>query len=214
MMKLALKRPAIKKPVMRKPDIRLPTTPKRFAAIVLLAVAILASVVYWVLRLRADQAAPVSVPMTASAPPSATTALFGDRPDLLPSAANLSITGVIIASDPQDSIAIVVEAGQRPRALRVGASITGGLHLSEVRPRYVVVSDGERSTRIGLPERAAQAATDTAAGAGTETPAAVAPVAPDSESAVGTPVEGSLRGEPPHRSGDQGAEPDGSEATQ
>jgi general secretion pathway protein C len=127
-------------------------------------------------------------------PASATTAIFGDRPDLLPSAGNLSITGVIIAPDPLDSIAIVVEAGQRPRALRVGAAISAGLRLTEVHPRYIVVSDGERSTRVALPARAAQTQPDNP---GAEAaPAAQAPEA-----------DGGLRGEPPHSNGDQGGGP-------
>jgi general secretion pathway protein C len=197
-MKIAMKRPAI-----NKLDVKLPTKPKRFIAIVLLVVAILASIVYWVLRLRGDDAPPpASVPITASAPPSASVALFGEHPDLLPSAANLSITGVIIAPDPQDSIAIVVESGQRPRALRVGAPVSAGLHLAEVHPRYIVVSDGEHSTRIALPERAAQSDM-----AELQAPASDVPAAP------ATP-DGGLRGEPPHSSGGPEGEPPGGETTQ
>lgn len=182
---------------MKKIAIKLPTKPKRFAAIVLLAAAILASIAYWIVRLHGTkQPVPASIPISTIAPVSATTALFGDRPDLLPSAASLSITGVIIAPDPQDSIAIVVEAGQRPRALRVGSAIAAGLRLAEVHPRYILVSDGERSTRISLPERAVR-----------QTPSA----APD-EPAVSEP-DGGLRGEPPHRSGDQQGEPPGPATT-
>jgi general secretion pathway protein C len=195
----------MKKIAMKKIDIKLPTKPKRFVAIVLLAAAILASVVYWIVRLRSiEEAVPVSIPISTAVPPSATTALFGDSPDLLPSAGNLSITGVIIAPDPQDSIAIVVEAGQRPRALRVGASISGGLRLTEVHPRYVVVSDGERSTRIALPERAAQQDSNADAGA---------PAAPDASATTAAPTDDSLRGEPPHRGGDQEGEPTGPATT-
>ncbi|HWT72503.1 MAG TPA: hypothetical protein VN361_09975, partial [Oxalicibacterium sp.] len=141
---------------MKKIALKLPTSPKRFAAIMALTAAILASIGYWIVRLRAPEAAPVTMPITPVVPASATTALFGDRPDLLPSAGNLSITGVIIAPDPLDSIAIVVEAGQRPRALRVGTAISVGLRLTEVHPHYIVVSDGERSTRIALPPRTPQ----------------------------------------------------------
>ncbi|HTH43824.1 MAG TPA: type II secretion system protein N [Oxalicibacterium sp.] len=183
---------------MKKIAFQLPTTPKRFAAIVLLAVAILASIVYWILRLRTAEPAPVAIAIAATAPVSATTALFGDSADMLPSAANLSITGVIVAPDPQDSIAIVVEAGQRARALRVGAAISAGLRLTEVHPRYIVVSDGERSTRVALPARAAQAQGEDA---NTEAAPAATP-APE--------TEGGQRGEPPHRSGDQEGGPQAS----
>lgn len=196
---------------MKKIALKLPTTPKRFAAIVALAAAILASIGYWIVRLRAPEAAPATLPIAPVVPASATTALFGDSPDLLPSAANLSITGVIIAPDPLDSIAIVVEAGQRPRALRVGAAISAGLRLAEVHPHYVVVSDGERSTRIALPARAVQ---PQGGNAGAEAAPAAGP-APE--------ADGGLRGEPPHRSGDQedappagvppGGEPPGAAAT-
>jgi general secretion pathway protein C len=191
---------AMKRPVMRKLDVKLPTKPTRFIAIVLLAVAILASIVYWILRLRGDDAPPpASVPITASAPPPASVALFGEHPDLLPSAANLGITGVIIAPEPQESIAIVVETGQRPRALRVGSPVSTGLRLTEVHSRYIVVSDGESSTRIALPERAA-------ASASVEVPAAVEAPSPP------TTPDGGLRGEPPHQNGD--GEPPGTATTQ
>src|SRR3569833_1075143 len=104
---------------MKKIAVKLPTTPKRFAAIVLLAVAILASIGYWIARLHPPEVAPGAIPVAPGVPVSATTALFGDRIDMLPSAGNLSITGVIVAPDPQDRSAIVVESGQRPRAKRV-----------------------------------------------------------------------------------------------
>ena len=201
-MKLAMKRPA-----MKTPELKLPTKPRRFVAIVLLAAAILASIVYWIMRLRGDDVpAAAPAPLAAGAPPSASAAIFGEHPDLLPAAANLGITGVIIAPDPQDSIAIVVEAGQRPRALRVGSDISAGLHLQEVHPRYVVVSDGERSARIALPERGAQQGEAAAAPASATAP---------EESAPPAAAEGGLRGEPPHRSGEGGeGEPPEGAATQ
>jgi len=167
--------------------------PPMLAAIALLALAVATSVFYWAYRLaERPPAPPAALPVTAEPTPSATSAIFGSQPDMLPSAASLSVSGVIIAPDPADSIAIVANQGQRPRALRVGTDILSGVHLAEVHSTYIVVSDGERTMRIDLPQHASRAQTSEAS--------APEPASADDD-------EG-LRGEPPHRTGNGGDQTD------
>jgi len=164
-------------------------TASRLIAILLLLVAVLASASYWIVRISDSSAAAmrdvkIPAPVATKSSGSATVALFGERPEMNPMIGNLRVTGVVISPQPEDRIAILVDSS-RARAFRIGAQIVPGVHLAEVHRRYVLVSDGKHQTRIDITERSIQAAP-----------------APAPETARSSPVsDGSLRGEPPHRSG-------------
>jgi general secretion pathway protein C len=180
------------------------TRPGHLIAIVVLIAIILASTIYWIVRISHSSSLSemrglqVSAPIAAAAPLSAVVALFGEQPEMAPAIGNLRATGVVIAPDPNDSIAIL-GGPERARAFRVGAEIVPGVHLVEVHRQYVVLSDGQHSTRIELPERAA----------------IQAPPAMENESPQAAPssqIDDGSRGEPPHRSGGPDEEPqDGKE---
>jgi general secretion pathway protein C len=165
----------------------------RIVLILLLIAATLASAAYWISRLRAltktDNAATGQLATPSEVNLHAVEALFGVQPTALHSAGSLRITGVVIAPDPKDSIAIVIESGRPARALRTGAEIGQGLHLAEVHRRYVMVSDGTQQSRIEIPERGGtNPATNTTANtAGMD-------AVPDAARAP--------RDEPPHRTGE------------
>jgi len=164
-------------------------TASRLMAILLLLVAVLASASYWIVRIRDSSTAAmrdvkIVAPVVTKSSGSATVALFGERPEMNPMIGNLRVTGVVIGPHPEDRIAILVDSS-RARAFRIGAQIVPGVHLAEVHRRYVLVSDGKHQTRIDISERSVQAAP-----------------APAPETARSSPAsDGSLRGEPPHRSG-------------
>jgi general secretion pathway protein C len=165
--------------------------PSRLIVIVLLVILIFISVIYWAIRLRTvmTPVAPAVIAADAGgAPVGATMALFGTQPDTDFVGTNMQVSGVVIAPEPNDSIAILTESG-RTRAFRIGAEITPGTHLAEVHKQYVIVSDGARTMRIDVPQISSQtgAAQSDAEG---QPPENVQPAA--SPSGVG------LRGEPPH----------------
>jgi general secretion pathway protein C len=167
-------------------------TSNLIASLLLIAI-IVASSAYWLMRFRQSSStadASVATPLTTpQANMSATEALFGERPAALSSIGDLRITGVVIAENPDDSIAIMIESDHPGRAVRVGADVTPGIHLTEVHRRYVVLSDGTSSTRVNLPEGVTQ-------------DAAAPQTVTDSAPPPAVSASGGLRGEPPHRTGD------------
>jgi general secretion pathway protein C len=122
-------------------------------ALVLLA----ASIAYWVLQLYQPPQRPLAPAPVASRPePSvdaAATLFGGDAAATVVS--NYQLTGVV--ADGRDSVAILVADGAPPKAIRVGREITPGVTVSQVHPRYVMLSDGGVMKRVDL-------ATDATAG--------------------------------------------------
>jgi general secretion pathway protein C len=172
--------------------------PGRFVVILLLLAVVFASAVYWIMRFGTlSLSSPPTTTIASSEVPgnnSATVALFGAQPETLFLNGSLQATGVVIAPDPGDSVAIVISSG-RAHAFRIGAEIAPGVHLTEVHRQYVTVSDGMRTTRIDLPKIGTRPA---AATGDTEQP-------PDSQTEQ-VPAGAGLRGEPPHSSVNQDGE--------
>ena len=74
------------------------------------------------------------------------------------------LTGVVAAG--RNSVAIIVTEGQPPQALKVGRELAPGILVSEVHPRYVMLSEG------GVPKRL-ELAPDPKAGMGLSPPPGV-----------------------------------------
>jgi general secretion pathway protein C len=122
-------------------------------ALVLLA----ASIAYWVLQLYQPPQRPLApAPVASRAEPSvdAAATLFGGDP-AAKVVSNYQLTGVV--ADGRNSVAILVADGAPPKAIRVGREITPGVTVSQVHPRYVMLSDGGVMKRVDL-------ATDATAG--------------------------------------------------
>lgn len=172
--------------------------PGRFIVILVLLAVVFASTVYWIMRFRdlTPSMPAVATAVTGDDPGnnSATVALFGAQPQTLFLNGNLQATGVVIAPDPKDSVAIVISSG-RARAFRIGSEIAPGMHLTEVHRQYVTVSDGMRTTRIDLPKLGARP--DAAPSDGTQS---------EAQQTEQVPAGAGLRGEPPHSSIDQEGE--------
>lgn len=122
-------------------------------ALILLA----ASIAYWVLQLYQPQQRPLAPPPVAARPePSidaAATLFGGDAAVAVVS--NYQLTGVVAAG--RYSVAILVADNAPPKAIRVGGEIVPGVTVSQVYPRYVMLSDGGVMKRVDL-------ATDATAG--------------------------------------------------
>jgi len=109
-----------------------------------------ASLAYWILQLYQPPQRPiVAPPRTAMADPSvdAAAGLFGGQVAVA-SATNYQLTGIVFAG--RDSVAIIVADGAPPKALMVGKTLSAGITLAEVHPRFVMLSDGGVMKRIDL----------------------------------------------------------------
>jgi general secretion pathway protein C len=109
-----------------------------------------ASIAYWVLLLYQPPQRPLAVtPLAAQSEPSvdAAATLFGGQAAAA-TVTNYHLTGIVAAG--RDSVAIIVAEGSPPKALKIGKEIAPGVTVSEVYPRYVMLSDGGVMKRIEL----------------------------------------------------------------
>lgn len=117
----------------------------------LLALVFLAvSATYWGMQLYKPQQRPIAAAPPAGMPePTADAAatLFGGQAATAV-VTNYQLTGIVAAGS--DSVAILVADGQPPKALKVGKELAPGVTISEVHPRYVMLSDGGVMKRIEL----------------------------------------------------------------
>lgn len=81
----------------------------------------------------------------------AAASLFGGRGTKQRSAGIYQLKGIILAFDPAQSVAILVENGKPPRAVRAGGEIASNVFVKEVQQQYVLLSEGGAVTRIDLP---------------------------------------------------------------
>lgn len=126
-------------------------------ATVLALIALSASVAYWLMALNPPPQRPIApAPIAVVPPPSvdAAATLFGGQVATAV-ATNYVLTGVI--SSGRQGVAIIVADGGAPKALKIGREVAPGITLSDVYPRYVMLSDNGISKRIDL-------ATDSKAG--------------------------------------------------
>ncbi|WP_296945550.1 hypothetical protein [uncultured Massilia sp.] len=118
----------------------------------LLGVILLAaSLAYWILQLyRPPQRPLAAVPQQAMPDPAidAAATLFGGQLAVA-SVTNYQLTGIVFAG--RDSVAILVADNAPAKALKLGKELAPGVTLSEVHPRYVMLSDGGVMKRVDLP---------------------------------------------------------------
>lgn len=109
-----------------------------------------ASATYWGMQLFKPQQRPIAAVAPTSVPepsPDAAATLFGGQA-VANVATNYQLTGIISAG--RDSAAIIVADGQPPKALKVGRELAPGVSISEVHPRYIMLSEGGVMKRIDL----------------------------------------------------------------
>jgi general secretion pathway protein C len=122
----------------------------------LLFIALCVSAAYWVMQsfnppLRAVAAPPRA---TRQAPAlDAAAGLFGGRVYAV-AASNFQLKGVVMASDPADSVAILVENGKKPQAVRNNKEVAPGITVTEVQRDHVLLSDRGVIKRVDLPKDA------------------------------------------------------------
>ena len=120
-----------------------------------LFIALCASATFWALQLFKPTVRPVAAaPQTA--PPDvkidAAAGLFGGRPATFAVASNFQLTGVVVASNASESVAIVSADGKPAKAAAVDSEVMPGVTVKEVNPQYVLLSEGGVVKRVELAE--------------------------------------------------------------
>jgi general secretion pathway protein C len=121
-----------------------------------------ASLAYWAMQLLKPPERPIAIAQVQNAPPAnlqAAAGLFGGQ-SVSSAASNYRLTGVIAAGDGSGSdghrsgghrsAAIMVIDGKAPQAVPVGRAVAPGVLLTEVHPKYVLLSDGGTIKRVDL----------------------------------------------------------------
>ena len=122
--------------------------PLLFTLLGLVFVAV--SATYWGMQLYKPQQRPITTVQTAALPepsPDAAATLFGGQA-VTNVVSNYQLTGIVSAG--RDSVAILVADGQPPKALKVGRELAPGVSISEVHPRYIMLSEGGVMKRVDL----------------------------------------------------------------
>ncbi|MGX4641137.1 type II secretion system protein N [Massilia sp. SYSU DXS3249] len=122
--------------------------PLLFTLLALVFVAV--SATYWGMQLVKPQQRPIAAVQTAALPepsPDAAATLFGGQA-VTNVVSNYQLTGIVAAG--RDSVAILVADGQPPKALKVGRELAPGVSISEVHPKYIMLSEGGVMKRVDL----------------------------------------------------------------
>ncbi|WP_460826748.1 type II secretion system protein N, partial [Massilia terrae] len=113
-------------------------------------IALAASIAYWVLQFYKPPQRPLAAAPVAALPDpgmDAAATLFGGQA-ATEVAANYTLTGVI--ADGARSVAIISANGAPAKALAIGKELAPGVSVTEVHPRFVMLSDGGVMKRIEL----------------------------------------------------------------
>ena len=120
-----------------------------------LFVALCASAAYWAIQLFKPPVRTVAAPpQTAQTAPrlEAAAGLFGGRSSFA-AASNFQLKGVVVASNPAESIAILAANGKPAQSVRTNETVMPGVTLKEVQRNYVLLSEGGVIKRVELPEK-------------------------------------------------------------
>jgi general secretion pathway protein C len=123
----------------------------------IIVLALSASLAYWAMQLLKPPERPIAMMQVQNAAPAnlqAAAGLFGGQ-SVSNAASNYRLTGVIAAGDShrsagRRSAAIMVIDGKAPQAVPVGRAVAPGVMLTEVHPKYVLLSDGGAIKRVDL----------------------------------------------------------------
>jgi len=122
----------------------------------ILFIALCVTAAYWTIQLFKPPIRSVAAPpQTPQSAPrlDAAAGLFGGRSSFAV-ASNFQLKGVVVASDPTESIAILATNGKPAQTVRTSEEVVPGVRLKEVQRGYVLLSEGGVVKRVELPEKA------------------------------------------------------------
>lgn len=121
-----------------------------------LFIALCVSAAYWAMQLFKPPVRAVAAPPQMSQPApklDAAAGLFGGRSNVAV-ASNFQLKGVVVASDPAESVAILAANGKPARSVRNNAEVMPGVTVKEVQRGYVLLLENGAVKRVELPEKA------------------------------------------------------------
>ena len=124
------------------------------AATFVLFIALCVSAAYWAMQLFKPPLRPVvAPPQTVQSAPrlDAAAALFGGR-TAIAVASNFQLKGVVVAGNAAESIAILAAGGKPAQVVKTNEEVAPGVKVTEVHPRYVLLSERGVVKRVELPE--------------------------------------------------------------
>lgn len=119
-----------------------------------LFIAACVSAAYWAMQLFKPPVRPVAAPpQTVQIAPrlDAAAALFGGHPTIAV-ASNFQLKGVVVAGNAAESIAILAAGGKPAQVVKANEEVAPGIKVTEVHPRYVLLSESGVVKRVELPE--------------------------------------------------------------
>ncbi|MBI5429356.1 MAG: hypothetical protein HY938_02735 [Nitrosomonadales bacterium] len=121
-----------------------------------LFIALCISAAYWTMQLFKPPVRAIAAPPQASQPAprlDAAAGLLGGRTSFAV-ASNFQLKGVVVASDPAESVAILSANGKPAQAVRTHREVVPGVTVTEVQRDHVLLSEGGMVKRVELPKDA------------------------------------------------------------
>jgi general secretion pathway protein C len=120
-----------------------------------LFIALCVSAAYWGMQLFNPPLRAVAEPPQSISTPNldAASSLFGGHTTAVV-ASNFQLTGVVMASNPAESVAILVANGKKPQAVRANNEVLPGVTVKEVQRDHVLLSERGVIKRVDLPKDA------------------------------------------------------------
>lgn len=119
----------------------------------ILFIALCVSAAYWGMEyFKPKQRALAAPPQAAQPAPrlDAAASLLGGQ-STAAVASNFQLKGVVVASDPAESVAILSANGKAAQTIRTNEEVAPGITVNEIHDRYVLVSEGGVIKRVELP---------------------------------------------------------------
>ena len=121
-----------------------------------LFIALCASVAYWAMQLlKPPQRAVAAPPLSSPSVPKldAAAGLLGGRTSFA-ATSNFQLKGVVVASNPSESVAILAANGKPAKAIRTNHEVIPGVTVKEVQRDHVLLLEGGVIKRVELPQDA------------------------------------------------------------
>jgi len=118
-----------------------------------LFIALCVSAAYWAMQMfNPPLRAVAAPPQSTQAAPSldAAAGLLGGHSNAVV-ASNFQLKGVVVASNPAESVAILAANGKPAQAVRVNSQVLPGVTVKEVNKHYVLISENGVMKRVDLP---------------------------------------------------------------
>ena len=121
----------------------------------ILFIALCMSAAYWAMQIYKPPQRAIAAPSQTDRPArlDAAAGLFGGRSSFAV-AGNFQLTGVVVASDPSESVAILAVNGKPALAVRTNSEVMPGVTVKEVHKGYALLLENGVVKRVELPANA------------------------------------------------------------